>query len=176
MRLPLLVITAAALSAAAVPAVAADGRLDSSGARLTGERSGEHLCLTLVEPSKDLRLRRCLLGARAGVIRTSYVFDPIADGACDFETRLFGIAPRGTVKVNLGGVLPDGRAIALKRFGIPASRHPARGVAFVVRRNLAGTTPTLTAYGADGQQLAQRKLGPFPIPGCVKLKTPVPGR
>ena len=164
-----IVLSLAIVATSAAPAAGA-GRIDGSGARLLGERSGERLCLTLVEPRKDLRLRRCLLGARRGVIRTRYV-----DRTCDYGTRLFGLAPRGTVKVNLGGVLRDGRPIVLRRFRVPKATHPARGVAFVVRRSLAGTNPTFTAYDADGDRIAQRRLGPLPIAGCVKLKKPVAG-
>ena len=172
MRLPLLALTAAVVATtAAVPAVAAAGRLGSSGARLTGERAGERLCLTLTEPQADLRLRRCLLGARDGVIRTRYV-----DRTCDFGTRLFGIAPPGTVKVNLGGVLRSGRPIALRHLRVPTRIHPAGGRAFVVRRSVAGTSPTLTAYDAEGRRIAQKVFGPLPIAGCGVLEKPVPAR
>ena len=171
MRLALLAITAAVATSTAVPAVAAEGRLGPSGARLTGERSGERLCLTLVEPRADLRLRRCLLGARDGVIRSRYV-----DRTCDFGTRLFGVAPPGAVKVNLGGVLRSGRPIDLRLLRVPERIHPAGGWAFVVRRSLAGTNPTLTAYDAEGRRIAQRVFGPLPIAGCVVTKQPVPAR
>ena len=147
---------------AAAPAGAA-GRIDGSGARLTGERSGDRLCLTLTEPSKDLRLRRCLMGARSGQIRAGFAFP---EGRCDVGQRLYGLAPRGTVKLNLGGVLPDGRPITLRTLRVPASVHPARGVAFVVRRSLDGTSPTLTAYGADGERLAQRRFDQIPSAFC----------
>jgi hypothetical protein len=50
---------------------------------------------------------------------------------------------------------------------IPTRVDPARGVAFVVRRSLAGSSDvTLTAYDARGERLAQRRLGTFPIAGC----------
>lgn len=169
LALPVFALSLAIVATSAGPAAGA-GRIDGSGARLLGERSGKYLCLTLVEPRKDLRLRRCLLGARSGVIRTSYV-----DETCTFGTRLFGLAPRGTVKINLGGVLKSGKPIVLRRFRVPASTHPARGVAFVVRRYIAGTSPTITAYNADGERIAQRRFGPLPIPACVTLKKPVAG-
>ena len=174
MRLALLATTAAVVTTAAAPAVAADGRLDSSGARLTGERSGEHLCLTLTEPQRDLRLRRCLLGARDGVIRSHYVHVEY-ERQCDFGTRLFGIAPPGTVKVNLGGVLRSGQPISLRLLRVPERIHPAGGRAFVVRRSLDGTNPTLTAYDAEGRRIAQRDFR-FPAASCVVTKKPVPAR
>ena len=171
MRLALLVTTAAVATTAAVPAVAAEGRLGSSGARLTGEPSGERLCLTLIEPAADLRLRRCLLGARDGLIRTRYV-----DRQCGFGTRLFGVAPPEAAKVNLGGVLKSGRPIGLRLLRVPKRIHPAGGWAFAVRRSLAGTNPTLTAYDAQGARIAQRVFGSLPIAGCVVAQKPVPAR
>jgi hypothetical protein len=166
------VLSLSILAAAAVPAGAA-GRIDGSGARLTGERSGDRLCLTLTEPSKDLRLRRCLLGAGGGQIRTSFAY---VEGRCDVGPRLFGLAPRGTVKVNLGGVLDSGRPIALRTLRVPGSVHPARGVAFVVRRSLDGMSPTLTAYGADGERLAQRRFDQIPSADCVETLEPEAAR
>jgi hypothetical protein len=149
-----------ATSATTVASAQAPGQLDRSGARLLAEQAGTRVCLTLVEPARDLRLRRCLLSARAGFIRTAYV-----DRQCEYGTRLFGIAPPGTAKVNLG---VGGRTTRLRVLRIPTRIDPARGVAFVVRRSLAGTSgATLTAYDARGDRLVQRKLRTFAIAGCA---------
>jgi hypothetical protein len=158
-------VSVAAVLASSPAAFAADegGRLDDSGARLLAERSGDRICQTLIEPDVRLRLRRCLLPAATGRIRTAYV-----DGQCDFGTRLFGIAPPGTRKVNLSGLGSRApKPIRLRLFTIPRSMHPQGGVAFVVRRSLAGRSPVLTAYDAAGTRLTQRDLGSFAIAGCA---------
>jgi hypothetical protein len=174
MHRTLAVSVLAATAATAVASAQEPGQLDRSGARLLAERAGQQVCLTLVEPRRDLRLRRCLLSARAGFIRTAYV-----DGTCTFGgTRLFGIAPRGTAKVNLSPTRTDGRTARQRLLRIPTRVDPAGGVAFVVRRSLAGTSGvTLTAYDARGERLVQRRLRTFPIAGCAAPpQVAVPGR
>ena len=163
MRRFLAVSVVAATSVTAVASAQEPGQLDRSGARLLAERAGQQVCLTLVEPRRDLRLRRCLLSARAGFIRTAYV-----DGTCEFGgTRLFGIAPPGTVKVNLSPTRTGGRTVKQQLLRVPTRVDPARGVAFVVRTSLAGSSGvTLTAYDAQGERLVQRRLGRFAIAGC----------
>ena len=162
----------AATAATAVAAAQEPGQLDRSGARLLAERAGQRVCLTLVEPRRDLRLRRCLLSARAGFVRTSYV-----DGQCTFGTRLFGIAPPGTRKLNLGPTRSGGAIARQRLLRVPTRVDPAGGVAFVVRRSLAGTSGvTLTAYDARGRRLVQRRLGTYSIAGCqAPPATPVAG-
>jgi len=150
-----------AVGAAAAPAQ--DGRLDRSGSRLLAEQAGDRVCLTLREPAENLVLRRCLLPARAGHLRTAY-----AASLCGWGTRLFAIAPPGTVKVNLGPVAVDDKPSRQRLLRIPRRLHPAGGVAFVVRRSLEGSSGvTLTAYGVRGERLAQRTLGKYPIAGCT---------
>ena len=172
MHRTLVVFVLVATTATTAAWAQAPGQLDRSGARLLAEQAGTRTCLTLVEPARDLRLRRCLLSARAGFIRTAYVAYFARE--CDFGSRLLGIAPPGTVKVNLR---VDGRMIRLPVLRIPTRIDPARGVAFVVRRSLEGTSgATLTAYDAQGDLLVQRTLQRFAIAGCVPPpKTPVAG-
>lgn len=178
LRRPVLTATAtlAALLVplAAAPAAGDGGRLDRKGSRLVADRAGDRVCLTLTEPreGRDLRLRRCLLPAAPKLVRSAYV-----DGQCDFGTRLFGIAPRGTRKVNLSALDSSSpRPVRIRAFTIPGAVHPARGVAFVVRRSVAGLRPTITAYDADGKRLAQRTFGPYAIAGCAEPPaTPQPG-
>ena len=163
--------TLVAVSFAGVATAQDGGRLDASGTRLLAEGRGDRLCLTLVEPSDRLRLRRCLLPARPATVRVSIV------SSCRFGTRLLGIAPRGTRQVNLGGI-SDGEGetvtIKLRALRIPTRVHPAGGAAFVARRELAGGPLTLTAYDADRRVLAQRPLGPFPAATCVRTEKAVP--
>ena len=162
-------IAATSLSAAFVPLAAAPaaeehGRLDREGSRLVAADRGDRVCLILTEPreGRDLRLRRCLLPAAPRLIRSAYV-----DGQCEFGTRLFGIAPRGTRTVNLGSLDSSAaKPISIRAFTIPRSVHPAGGVGFVVRRSVAGLRPTVTAYDAAGKRLAQRTFGPYAIAGC----------
>ena len=158
-------------AAAATTSAAQDGgRIDERGSRLLAEGAGDRVCLTLAEP-RGRPMRRCLLPARPGTVRVSM------NEACSYGTRMFGIAPAGTRQVNLSGI-GDGKGgtvtIKLRALRIPTRVHPGGGAAFVVRRSLAGGPLTLTAYDADRRVIAQRPLGPFPAPYCVKLKTAVP--
>ena len=163
-----------ALGAAATvtsAAAAADGELDASGTRLLAEGRGARVCLTLVEPKEDLRLRRCLREAADDRFRTRYVARP-----CAFGTRLFGVAPPGTNKVNLSNLVVDGRdvVVKVKLLRIPTRVQRAGGRAFVVRRSLEGTSGvTLTAYDRDGERLATRRLGTYPTASCQARRTPV---
>ena len=146
----------------ALPAAApgAGGRLDGQGNRLLAEGRGDQACLTLVEPRIDLRLRRCLLGATAGEMRLRYV-----SRQCRFGTRLFGIAEEGTRQVNLS--VDEGPATRVKVLRIPTRVQQGGGVAFVVRRSIAGARSVrLTAYDRDQRRLAQRTVFGFRKASC----------
>ena len=123
------------------------GRVGSSGDRLSYARGdGGRICLRLTEPDAGRFVRGCARPSER-FVRTILVARP-----CAFGTRLLGLVPGTTRKLNLS---VGDETFRIRTRALRGSDRD-RGRAFAIRRDLSGRVGTLTAYDAAGAVLDQR--------------------